>query len=101
MTIDLSLIEFDNDLFETDLPDGSVLTLYRLDEAIASDNGDVIIDNILLQQTDTDGSIISIPSVIGMSKGNISLLSDYDELSGQVLTSDNMAKCTIEVSEDE
>lgn len=101
MTIDLSLIEFDNDLFETDLPDGSVLTLYKLDEAIATDNGEVVINNILLQQTDMEGNIITIPSVIGMGEGNISLLSDYDELSGQVLTSDNMAKCTIEVSEDE
>lgn len=101
MTIDLSLIEFNNDLFETDLPDGSVLTLYKLDEAIATDNGEVVIINILLQQTDAEGNIIVIPSVIGMSEGNISLLSDYEELSGQVLTSDNMAKCTIEVSDDE
>lgn len=101
MTIDLSLIEFDNDLFETDLPDGSVLTLYKLDEAIATDNGEVVINNILLQQTDTEGSIHVVPSIIGMGEGNISLLSDYEELLGQVLTGDNMAKCTIEVSEDE
>lgn len=101
MTIDLSLIEFENDFFQTELPDGSILALCKLDEAIASDEGDVVINNILLQLTDTEENITTIPSVIGMSKGSISLLSDYEELLGQVLTSENLSKCTIEVSEDE
>lgn len=101
MTIDLSLVTFDNDLFQTDLPDGSILSLYALNEAIESEGRDVIIDDILLQVTDIDGRTHGISSIIGMSTGSITIASKYSEVLGDSLTRGNMAKCTIEVAEDE
>ena len=101
MTIDLSLITFENNLFKTDLPDGSVLSLYSLDEAIGTDEGDVIIDDIIIQKTDIEDNVTLISSVVGITTQDITIASAYPELLGQSLTLSNLAKCIIEVSENE
>lgn len=101
MIIDLSLVTFDNNLFSTDLPDGSTLSLYALEEAIGFDGADVPIDDILLQVTDVEDNPTIVSSVIGVTTKNITITSDYEELAGASLTKDNMSKCRIEVAEDE
>lgn len=101
MTIDLSLVTFENNLFKTDLPDGSVLSLYSINEALETDEEDVIIDDILIQKTDIEDNVTFISSVIGITTQDITVASAYPELLGQSLTLSNLAKCTIEVSENE
>lgn len=103
MLIDLGEVVFENDFFNIDLPDGSVLTLNRIDEAIATDDSTVKIDRVNLQITsfDEDGNeeYIRCPCSIGLGNDILIIKTDYTEYEGKVLTSENMRFCTIEVYE--
>ena len=103
MLIDLGKVVFENDFFNVDLPNGSVLTLNKLDEAIATDDSTVKIDRVNLQITsfDEDGNeeYMRCPCAIGLGNDILIIKTDYPEYEGKVLTSENMRFCTIEVYE--
>ena len=103
MLIDLGEVVFENDFFNVDLPNGSVLTLNKIDEAIATDDSTVKIDRVNLQITsfDEDGNeeYMRCPCAIGLGNAILIIKTDYPEYEGKVLTSENMRFCTIEVYE--
>lgn len=99
MVIDLSNVEFENDFFSTILPDGSILVLNKVDESLALDNLSAEIKAVNIEiQTDED-TVISCPCIIGMSNDYLSIDTAYTEYEGEVLTSDNMKYCTIQIYE--
>lgn len=103
MIIELSEVVFENDFFKLDLPNGSVLTLNKIDEDMATVDSNVKIDRINLQITsfDEDGneSYLSCPCAIGLGNDILIIKTDYSEYEGKVLTSENMRFCTIEIYE--
>lgn len=99
MVIDLSNVEFENDFFSTILPDGSILVLNKVDENLALDNLSAEIKAVNIEiQTDED-TVISCPCIIGMNNDYLSIDTAYTEYEGEVLTSDNMKYCTIQIYE--
>lgn len=103
MIIKLSEVVFENDFFSVDLPNGSVLTLNKIDEDIATTGDNVKLDRINLQITSFDESgneeYTSCPCSIGLGNDILIIETDYPEYEGKVLTSENMRFCTIEVYE--
>ena len=104
MTIDLSEITFSNDFFEVDLPNGSVLTINKIDEDITVDDSSIILDRINIQVSTTDEdtgvtTYTSCPCSIGLGNDILIIKTDYSEYEGKVLTSKNMMYCTIEIYE--
>lgn len=99
MTIDLAKVEFDNDFFSTILPDGSILTLNKIDESLAVGSGVLDIKAINIEIQKENEEVVYPPSVIGLGDDTLVIKTDYEEYEGKVLTAENMAFCTIEVYE--
>lgn len=103
MIIDLSEVAFENDFFNVDLPDGSVLTLNKIDEDMATEDMSTRLDRINLQLTsfseDGEESYTDCPCAIGLGNDILIIKTDYTEYEGKVLTSENMRFCTIEIYE--
>lgn len=100
MIIQLSNIAFKNDFFSTMLSDGGRLYLCRLNESIATESDDFVVNQIIIEKVNSEGELILVSSIINFSDGSgISVKSDYDEYSSDLLTEDNMAYCYIEVEE--
>lgn len=105
MTLNLAEVQFENDFFSIDLPDGSTLILNKIDENIATESGmNYVINRINVQITRTDENTEETtyevcPNVIGMGNEKIRIDSDYAECKGKVLTKDNMMYCTVEYYE--
>ena len=103
MLIDLGEVVFENDFFNVDLPNGSVLTLNKIDEDIATDDSTVKIDRVNLQITSFDEAgneeYMLCPCAFFLCNYFFFIYSDYPEYEGKVLTSENMRCCTIEVYE--
>lgn len=99
MTIDLAKVEFDNDFFSTILPDGSILTLNKIDESLAVGSGVLDIKAINIEIQKENEEVVYPPSVIGLGDDILIIKTDYEEYEGKVLTAENMAFCTIEVYE--
>lgn len=98
MIFDLSKIEFVNDMFSTDLPNGDLLVLNKLDEAfaVAGFTKEVKFNRINIEVVKADGSSVPCISVVGMSDDYISITTKYSELEGSILSMDNLDKCFIE-----
>ena len=96
MTIDLSVVTFDNGLFQTDLPNGDVLYLYALDESLGTESADVVINEIIIELLSGD-TITNLSSIVGLTQNRISLLSKYTDVVGTKLTTENKDYCYIEV----
>lgn len=100
MVIDLSNIEFENDLFIIPLGDGGFLTLNVIDESIKLDNySDTEIKRVNLELTTLDSVVYQLSSVIGIKGEKASVFTDYIEYEGAVLTPDNLHFCRIEIYE--
>lgn len=100
MTINLSEITFDNDFFETVMPNGKFIILNRINESIAtSTRGDVAVKTINIAVASEEGEYDNCTSIIGMSCDYYELTSDHKEYEGSPLDEDNMAYCTVEVYE--
>lgn len=100
MEIDLSTIVFDNDLFIIPLGDGGFLTLNTVDESIKLSNyADTIVKRVNLELTTLDAVVYRLSSIIGIKGEKASVLTEYTELEGSVLTIDNLRFCRIEIYE--
>ena len=101
MVIDLSKVEFVNDMFSAMLPDGGYIVLNKIDESLLEENSiePCEIKAINIELLDYDQNVIACPRVIGLGNDKMSIKTDYTEYEGEVLTPDNMAYCTIEIYE--
>lgn len=102
MLLNLSEVVFDNDFFSIDTPDGNTLILNKIQESLKiSDNTDETVDiqNINIEIVLEDEFYVRCPCVIGLGNEYIKINTNHLEYEGEVLTSDNMKYCTIEVYE--
>lgn len=106
MIIDLSAIQFENDSFSYDFPDGNVLKMYLLDESLvygekAQDISAVALELVLYGTDEDTGETIvtgnkTAPCVIGMCDEYMKIDTLYSQYKGQILTKDNISFCTLE-----
>ena len=101
MIIDLSKLDFENDMFSTIIPGNSILLLNKIDESlkIGSMEEGVSIKAINIEINSFDGQYTKCSNIIGLSNDYFKIETKYKEYEGEVLTSDNMKYCTIEVYE--
>lgn len=111
MTLDLSAVDFINDFFTFDLPDGNVLTLNVIDESLVFDTQEQDINLINVQLTlyavneetgenEITGYIKGV-NVIGMESETMKIGTDYKEYTGQPLTKDNIKYCYLEYKDEQ
>lgn len=100
MIINLAETVFENDIFTTILPDGSTMTLNKLNEKLDDGAEGCIIQGINIEIEDTEGNLITCPCVIGMGNELMQIITDYTQYEGEELTPSNMAFCQIEVYEE-
>lgn len=104
MKIDLSTVTFNNDIFSVDVDElNSSLVIYRLNEDFKSEEAEesIKVDRLLLALVDSEGNQRKATSVIGLSVGGVSILTDREELKGSILNSENMKYCSVKVGDSE
>ena len=99
MLINLDKAVFTNDFFTSQLPDGSLLVLNKVDEDFLSDGAECVVKAVNIEIQDTEENIISCPCVIGLGNELMQITTEHKEYEGEVLTPENMVYCTIEVYE--
>lgn len=91
---------FINDICLSQVTSSRYLRFYNIDEDFKTQNGVVSVHKILceLLEVDEDGTVAgySLPNIIGISNSVFSIKTDTPSLEGQVLTLDNIDKCTME-----
>lgn len=104
MRIELSKITFDNDMYQTDLPDGSTIVLNRISESLRTvddvyETTDVDIKRINIEITDVEGNIFPCSCVIGLGNSIMQVTTKYSQYEGLLLTEDNLQYCEVEIYE--
>ena len=99
MVIDLSKIEFENDMFSVTTPKGGYLRFNKLDEALDVNGVTTIIKRINIELVTDDSVLVVCPCVIGLGNDFMEIRTKYKELEGLVLNDTNMLKCEVEVYE--
>lgn len=94
MIVNLSEVQFVNDFAYINCESGATLVLNKLAENI---DDLVEINNVNIALVDIDENYIDCNMAIGLSNDYIRLFSDYKEQEGQILTTENIALCQIEV----
>ena len=97
MIIDLSEVNFNNDIAYISCGNGSILVLNKLEEAIAYEDSVSEVRNVNIAILDLNDVYHDCNMAIGLSNDLLRLYSEYVELEGDVLTLDNIDKCKIEV----
>ena len=104
MTINLSEVEFTSDYWEIEAENGNTLILNKIDEEFVMDINDVTyvtkvkrINIFLLPEGEEKQTVCS--GIIGVKDKYVTVISDYPELQGKLLTEDNMAYCSILVED--
>lgn len=92
---------FTNDVCTTQVSSSRYVRLYSIDEDFRTNSGTVPVKKVIceLLETDTDtgeATGYSLPNIIGMSNSVFGIKTDTPSLEGQVLTADNIDKCTLE-----
>lgn len=104
MILDLAGISFENDFFRLDLPTGNVLIINKINESTDTGTDSAVIDRINLQLNYLDENsqeffLSEISPVIGIANNYLKIETDYSELEGCVLTSENFSQCRINIYE--
>ena len=100
MIFDLSKVEFANDVFKYEIESGTLI-FYSVNESIKRDDLEVPIKRVVVAVEDLDENQTILSSIIGFEKDG-SLVSSADStLEGQMLTTDNIASCTLEIPDEE
>ena len=100
MIFDLSKVEFVNDVFKYEIESGTLI-FYSVNESIKSDDLEVPIKRVVVAVEDLDGNQTILSSIIGFEKDGYLVSSDDSALEGQILTTDNIASCTLEIPDEE
>lgn len=98
MTLDLSRIEFENDVFTYET-DAGTLMFYALDENPPLGGGEASYKRVVIALVDSEGAETILSSVIGLEWRGYTVRSEHVELEGGLLTLDNIALCTLETPE--
>lgn len=100
MIFDLSKVEFANDVFKYEIESGTLI-FYSVNESIKRDDLEVPIKSVVVAVEDLDDSQTIFSSIIGFEKDGYLVSSDDSTLEGQMLTTDNIASCTLEIPDEE
>lgn len=100
MKYNLSEATFENDFYSLDIADGSTIVFNIVDEEIAHNNEELIINAVNIAVIDSDGNYIDGVNVIGESNDFYALTTEYKEYLGLPLNKDNIKYCVLEVSDD-
>lgn len=104
MTVNLSEVEFTSDLWEIETENGNTLILNKVNEEFTMQIDDVNYDtkvnriNIAVLPEGEEQQIVC-GSIIGIKDEYVTVISDYPELQGKLLTEDNMEYCSIVVED--
>lgn len=100
MIFDLSKVEFVNDVFKHEIESGTLI-FYAVNESIKRDDLEVPIKRVVVAVEDLDENQTILSSIIGFEKDGYLVSSDDSALEGQMLTTDNIASCTLEIPDEE
>lgn len=100
MTFDLSKAEFVNDVFKYEIESGTLI-FYSVNESIKRNGLEVPIKRVVVAVEDLDENQTILSSIIGFEKDGYLVSSDDSALEGQMLTTDNIASCTLEIPDEE
>lgn len=100
MILDLSKVEFVNDVFKYEI-ESRTLIFYSVNESIKRDDLEVPIKRVVVVIEDLDENQTILSSIIGFEKDGYLVSSDNSALEGQMLTTDNIASCTLEIPDEE
>ena len=100
MIFDLSKVEFANDVFKYEIESGTLI-FYSVNESIKRDDLEVPIKRVVVAIEDLDENQTILSSIIGFEKDGYLVSSDDSALEGQMLTTDNIASCTLEIPDEE
>ena len=100
MIFDLSKVEFANDVFKYEIESGTLI-FYSVNESIKRDDLEVPIKRVVVAVEDLDENQTILSSIIGFEKDGYLVPSDDSTLEGQMLTTDNIASCTLEIPDEE
>ena len=100
MIFDLSKVEFANDVFKYEIESGTLI-FYSVDESIKRDGLEVPIKRVVVAVEDLDENQTILSSIIGFEKDGYLVSSEDSTLEGQMLTTDNIASCTLEIPDEE
>lgn len=104
MTVNLSEVEFTSDLWEIETENGNTLILNKINEEFTMQIDDVNYDtkvnriNIAVLPEGEEQQIVC-EGIIGIKDKYVTVISDYPELQGKLLTEDNMEYCSIVVED--
>ena len=104
MTVNLSEVEFTSDLLEIETENGNTLILNKVNEEFTMQIDDVNYDtkvnriNIAVLPEGEEQQIVC-GGIIGIKDKYVTVISDYPELQGKLLTEDNMEYCSIVVED--
>lgn len=102
MIIDLGLITFDNDMYQTDLPDGSILVINKLNESLHTEDEvyeatDIEIKRVNIEIIDLNGNTVLCPCIIGLDNDLMQIRTAYKQFEGLILNEDNLKYCEVEI----
>ena len=100
MIFDLSKVEFVNDVLKYEIESGTLI-FYSVNESIKRDDLEVPIKRVLVAIEDLDENQTILSSIIGFEKDGYIVSSDDSTIEGQMLTTDNIASCTLEIPNEE
>lgn len=100
MLFDLSKVEFANDVFKHEIESGTLI-FYAVNESIKRDYLEVPIKRVVVAVEDLEENQTILSSIIGFEKDGYLVSSDNSTLEGQMLTTDNIASCTLEIPDEE
>lgn len=100
MIFDLSKVEFSNDVFKYEIESGTLI-FYSVNESIKRDDLEVPIKRVVVAIEDLDENQTILSSIIGLENDGYLVSSDDSSLEGQMLTTDNIASCTLEIPDEE
>ena len=100
MLFDLSKVEFVNDVFKHEIESGTLI-FYAVNENIKRDDLEVPIKRVVVAVEDLEENQTILSSIIGFEKDGYLVSSDNSALEGQMLTTDNIAYCTLEIPDEE
>lgn len=100
MIYNLGEATFENDFYSLDISDGNTVIFNIVDEDIAYNTEELVVNAINIAVIDSNGNYIDGVNVIGESNEFYTLTTDYKEYLGLPLNKDNIKYCTLEVSDD-